>query len=277
MKNKPLLVLAVVLTALLLFGAPEAALAAPVEQPGVAAEAACLMLTSSKRVLYDKNKDGIMYPASTTKIVTLLTALEKGQLNDEVVVSEAAADCEESRLGLHAGDRLSLRELLYGMMLPSGNDAAVAVGEHVGHGSLEAFIAMMNEQAQRAGATRTNFTNPHGLPDPINHYTTAYDMALITTYAYGKPEFTSIVNSRTHSVIFANRGKITVSNTNRLLGRFAGANGVKTGYTREAGECLVAGAERGGVQLIAVVLNSPQRWADAARLLEYGFKTLGIQ
>lgn len=265
---------ATVLLAVLLFfqSAGEAAAA-----PAVAAEAACLLVVNTKQVLYDKNKDGIMYPASTTKIVTLLTALENGNLADEVRISAAAANCEGSSLDLTAGDRLSLQELLYGMMLVSGNDAAVAVAEHVGHGSVDEFVDKMNKTAERIGAQRTHFTNPHGLPDPINHYTTANDMALIAAYAYGKPEFAAIVGSRTHSVLFANHGPRTVTNTNRLLGRFPGANGVKTGYTNEAGECLVAGARRGNVQLIAVVFNSPQRWTDASSLLEYGFKTMNVQ
>ncbi len=250
---------------------------AAAQQPEVAAEAACLMVMGTKQVLYDKNKDGIMYPASTTKIVTLLTALENGRLGDEVLVSAAAAECEGSSLELRQGDRLELGELLYGMMLVSGNDAALAVAEHVGKGSVEDFVQMMNETAGKAGAARTHFTNPHGLPDPINHYTTANDMALLTSYGYGKVGFSEIVASREHGVMFNNRAKRKVMNTNRLLGRFPDANGVKTGYTNEAGECLVAGARRGGVQLIAVVFNSDQRWSDAGKLLEYGFQKLGIK
>lgn len=267
------MIIAVNLTVFCLASSVQAAAVLPV----VEAEAACLMMVGTKQVLYDKNKDGIMYPASTTKIVTLLTALENGRLGDEVLVSADAAACEGSSLDLRRGDRLALGELLYGMMLVSGNDAAVAVAEHVGRGSTEDFVQMMNKTAEKAGAARTHFTNPHGLPDPINHYTTANDMALITSYGYGKAGFAEVVATREHGVIFNNRSKRSVMNTNRLLGRFPDANGVKTGYTNEAGECLVAGAKRGGVQLVAVIFNSSQRWNDAGKLLEYGFQRLGVK
>lgn len=242
--------------------------------PDITAESACVMVVNTKQILYDKQKDKIMYPASTTKIVTLLTALEKGKPDAVVTVSPQAAACDGSSLDLAAGDRLTLRELLYGMMLVSGNDAAEAVADQIG-GSQEAFAAMMNQTAQRLGAERTHFSNPHGLPDPINHFTTANDMALITAAGYQRADFIQIVSAPVHKVAFLNEPIKEVSNTNRLLTSFAGANGVKTGYTDEAGECLVAAARRGGIQLIAVIYNSDFRWKEAAELLEYGFATLG--
>jgi D-alanyl-D-alanine carboxypeptidase (penicillin-binding protein 5/6) len=248
---------------------------AAVAPPTVDAEAAVLMVANTKQVLFGKKPNGIMYPASTTKIMTLLTALEKGNPNSIVTVSPRAAACEGSSLELNAGDKLKLREAEYGMMLVSGNDAAEAIAENVG-GSIPAFVDMMNAKAEQVGAINTHFSNPHGLPDPYNHYTTARDLGLIASYAMQKPEFVDIVSTKEYSVNFLNRGNEYVTNTDKLLKMYPGANGIKTGFTNAAGECLVAGAKRGGVQLIAVVLNSDHRWDDATALLNYGFSQLGL-
>lgn len=247
------------------------------ELPQVDAEAAVVLKASDKKVLYAKNPDNIMYPASTTKIMTLITALEQGDLDSVITVSSSAATCEGSSLDLRAGDRLTLREALYGMMLVSGNDAAEAVAENVA-GSIPAFVKLMNDKAEKIGTQRTHFSNPHGLPDPVNHFTTAYDLALITAYGLQNPVFAGIVSTRDYDVHFVSRGGgIThARNTNKLLATYPGANGVKTGFTNAAGECLVAAAKRNGVELIAVVLNSEHRWADATRLLNYGFEQLGL-
>ncbi|TCL35695.1 D-alanyl-D-alanine carboxypeptidase (penicillin-binding protein 5/6) [Anaerospora hongkongensis] len=243
--------------------------------PQVEAEAAVVMSVTGKQVLFAKQADAIMYPASTTKIVTLITALEKGNLNSTVVVSPQAAACDGSSLELRAGDKLKLEEALYGMMLVSGNDAAEAIAESVA-GSIPDFVKLMNAKAGQIGATRTNFSNPHGLPDPYNHYTTAYDLALITAYGMQNPTFARIVSTRDYDVHFLNRQSTHAKNTNKLLATFIGANGVKTGYTEAAGDCLVAAANRNGVELIAVILNSDGRWEDAAKLLNYGFQQLGL-
>jgi D-alanyl-D-alanine carboxypeptidase (penicillin-binding protein 5/6) len=246
--------------------------AAPVP-PRIHAKTAVLMVADTHQVLFDKKKDAIMYPASTTKIMTLLTALQHGNLDGVVTVSPKAAAVGESSLGVNAGDRLTLRNLLTGMILVSGNDAAEAVAEYVGGGSSANFIAMMNAEAQRLGADRTHFSNPHGLPDP-NHYTTAYDMALITAKAYQYPEFRRIVATKEYDVQFLNRPPLHVENIDRMLRIYPGANGVKTGFTNAAGDCLVAGAKRDGVQLIAVLYNDDYRWEDAKALLDYGFAKL---
>jgi len=243
--------------------------------PQVGAEAAILMVAETKQILFEKNSHGIMYPASTTKIMTLITALEKGDPKKIVTISTKAAVCEGSSLELNAGDKLTLRDAETGMMLVSGNDAAEAIAEHVA-GSIPAFVDMMNFNAEKIGAKNTHFSNPHGLPDPINHYTTAYDLALIASYAMGNPEFVKIVSTRDYTVNFINRNSLKVTNTNKLLKSYPGINGIKTGYTNDAGDCLVAGAKRNGVQLIAVVLNDDDRWIDAANLLDYGFQKLGI-
>ena len=246
------------------------ALAAPTP-PQVEAEAAIVMMANTNQVLFEKNSKGIMYPASTTKIMTLITALEKGNFNDIITVSSSDAACEGSSLELKAGNQLTLKNALYGMMLVSGNDAAEAIAENVA-GSIPAFVEIMNAKAEKIGATSTHFTNPHGLPDPINHYTTAYDLGLITAYGMKNPDFAKIISTQEYDVNFLNRSAIHVRNTNNLLNTYSGANGVKTGYTNDAGDCLVASAKRGDIQLIAVILNSDYRWDDAAKLLDYGFE-----
>ena len=243
--------------------------------PQVDAEAAVLMVANTKKVLFDKNPYGFMYPASTTKIMTLITALEKGNPNSIVTVSASASACEGSSLELSAGEKLSLNNAMYGLMLVSGNDSAEAIAEHVA-GSIPLFVNMMNDNAEKIGAKSTHFSNPHGLPDPYNHYTTAYDLALMTAYGMQNTNFVKIVSTKDYDVRFMNGTKTHVTNTNKLLKTYPGANGGKTGYTNDAGECLVATAKRGEVQLVAVILNSETRWADATKLLDYGFAQVGL-
>ena len=239
--------------------------------PAVGAETAVLIEAKTKKVLYAVDPGKIMYPASTTKMMTLLVALENGNLDSVVTVSCGAASCEESSLGLKAGDKLTLRELITGMMVVSGNDAAEAVAEHIA-GSVPAFVEMMNNRADKMGLANTHFSNPHGLPDPINHYSTAYDLAQIAAAGMQNPDFAKIVSLREYTVKFLNRSPVKVSTTNRFLKSYDGANGIKTGYTEEAGDCLVAGARRRDVQLIAVVLNDDDRWVDVPKLMDYGFQ-----
>jgi D-alanyl-D-alanine carboxypeptidase (penicillin-binding protein 5/6) len=245
--------------------------------PVIGSETAILMVAGTKQILFEKDSHKIMYPASTTKMMTLITALKRGNLNDTVVVGPASVDIEGSSLELRLLDRLTLNELLYGVMLPSGNDAAHAVAEHVGAGSYKKFIGWMNEDAEKIGALRTHFSNPHGLPDPVNHFTTAYDLAMIADAGFKIPGFEKYVSTPYHTVMFQNRSKgIPLVNTNSLLMTYPGANGVKTGVTRAAGRCLVASARRNGVLLIAVVLNGGDaRFKDSAALLDYGFRKLG--
>jgi D-alanyl-D-alanine carboxypeptidase (penicillin-binding protein 5/6) len=245
--------------------------------PQLTAEAACVMVAGSKQVLFEKDAHKIMYPASTTKMMTLITALKYGNMNDTVVVSPTAADIEGSSIRLNMLDRMTLRDLLYGVMLSSGNDASYAVAEHVGGGNASKFIGWMNEEARRVGALKTHFTNPHGLPDPVNHFTTAYDLGLIADAGFRTPGFEAYVSTAYKSVDYISRGTSRpLVNTNKLLLTYPGANGVKTGETREAGKCLVASARRGDKLIIAVVLNTPKRFEEAAALLDFGFKTLGL-
>jgi D-alanyl-D-alanine carboxypeptidase (penicillin-binding protein 5/6) len=240
--------------------------------PPIEAQAAIVMDAETKTVLYEKEPDKRMFPASTTKIMTFMLAQKLGSLDSTVTVSSKAAGCEGSSLELASGDRIRLRDLLYGLMLVSGNDAAEAVAEHIG-GSIPRFVRQMNDEAAAIGARNTHFVNPHGLPD-LGHYTTAYDLALITAQALRNPEFSKVSSTKSTTITFVNGKTRRLDNTNKLLGNYQGVNGGKTGYTEAAGDCLVAAANRGGVQLIVVVLNDDERWTDAKNLLDFGFKLL---
>lgn len=256
---------------LLLPALSEAAYLVP---PPIDAQAAIVMDAETKAILYEKQPNKRMFPASTTKIMTFMLAQQLGSPNSIVSVSSKAAGCEGSSLDLAKGDQLSLRDLLYGLMLVSGNDAAEAVAEHIS-GSIPRFVHQMNEKAAMLGARSTHFVNPHGLPDN-RHYTTAYDLALLTAHALQNPEFTQISGTKSIAIRFLDGKTRRLTNTNRLLGTYPGVNGGKTGYTKAAGDCLVATAQREGVRLIVVVLNDDERWSDARNLLDFGFAQKGI-
>jgi D-alanyl-D-alanine carboxypeptidase (penicillin-binding protein 5/6) len=223
-------------------------------------------------VLAAQNADEKLPIASTTKIMTALLALERGNLDDRITISEEAAYQEGSSMYTSPGETYTLEELLYGLLLNSGNDAAWAIAEHIS-GSVPAFVEAMNQRARELGATNTHFSNPSGLPDP-GHYSTARDLALITKAALARSDFRRIVSTKAQKVPWPVKGeeKLLV-NHNRLLWRYEGADGVKTGYTTQARQCLVASATRDGQSLIAVVLRSEGNnvWTDAERLLDYGF------
>lgn len=238
--------------------------------PQVTAKSAIVIEASTGKVLYEKNADERRYPASTTKIMTLITALETGNVNDIVTASPNAAQTEGSSLWLTAGESLTMLNMLYGMMLVSGNDATVAVAEHIA-GSVPAFARLMTEKAQAIGAVHTHFANTSGLPDP-NHYTTAADMAKIAAYGYRLPLFEDIVSTKVKQMPWQGKDhNRELFNENRLLWLYDGANGVKTGYTDAAGPCLVSGARRNGIQLITVIFDSDRMWDDSIALLNYGF------
>ncbi len=236
--------------------------------PRVSAGAAIVLDTVSGRVLYEKNAYTRRSIASTTKIMTAIVALENGHDDEDVVVSKRAASISGSTVHLKAGKTYKLKELLYGMMLRSGNDAAIAIAEHIG-GSVELFAEMMNRKAAEIGATNTNFVTPHGLDDP-QHYSTPYDLALITQYALKNDEFCRIVGTR-NSVFEGNN----ITNTNEMLSLYPGADGVKTGYTGQAGRCLVTSATKNNWRIISVVLNCSSRSTRAQSsktLLDYAFE-----
>ncbi|MCX7695522.1 MAG: D-alanyl-D-alanine carboxypeptidase [Caloramator sp.] len=222
---------------------------------------------NSGRVLYSKNSDIRLPMASTTKIMTTIVALEKGNLNDKVIVSSKAASVGGSNAGLVAGEKVSLEELLYGLMLRSGNDAAIAIAEHIG-GSVDNFLKMMNEKAVEIGAFNTSFRTPHGL-DADGHYTTAEDLAKITAYAMKNEFFNRIVSTKEISSGISGKFNRSYSNINKFLYRVENADGVKTGYTGGAGKCLVASVKHNYGRFICVVLNSSDRWRDAEELVKY--------
>lgn len=243
------------------------------------AASALLMDADTGAILFARRHMEQRSPASTTKIMTALLILEEGRLDDNAVISERAAAAGGTGLGLRRGQRVMLRDLLWAILLKSANDAAVAAAEHVG-GSEEQFVARMNAKAAALGMSGTHFANPHGLDD-VGHYSTAYDLAILTRQALRNPTFARMVQTREASLTVltgrngtAAKRKI-VRTHNQLLGQFVGADGVKTGYTAQAGRCLVASATRGDHQLIAVLLNDSKRWVEAAALLEYGFAALG--
>lgn len=243
--------------------------------PEISASAAAIMEVESGRVLYQKNMHERRPMASTTKIMTAITAIECGNLSDVVEVGPNASGVEGSSIWLDVGERLTLEDLLYGLMLRSGNDAAVAIAEHVG-GSVEKFVDMMNKKAYTIGARDTHFANPHGLPDD-DHYTTAYDLALIAAYAMKNPVFKQIVSTKYKKIPWqGHEWDRVLQNSNKLLWQYEGANGVKTGYTRKAGRCLVSAAYRNGMQLVAVVLNDGPMWEDSMALLNYGFDNFSM-
>lgn len=234
------------------------------------ARSAVVLDAATGLVIYQRDMDARRYPASTTKIMTLIVALEKGNLEDTVTVSKNAAGMEGSTLWLEPGDKVPLRELLYGIMMASGNDATIAVAEHIA-GSVPAFAQLMNDKAREIGAKDTHFVNPNGLPDE-NHYTTAHDMALIAAYGYRLPEFEEIVSTKEITFPWVKDDTRRLRNENQMLWLYEGGNGVKTGYTDAAGRCLVSGAKEDGLQLVAVVLDSVYMWNDSIALLDYGFE-----
>jgi len=240
------------------------------QPPAIAAKSAIVIDATTGKVLYNKNAEEKRYPASTTKMMSLIVALEHGDLDELVTASKNAASTEGSTLWLAQDEKLKMIDLLYGIMLISGNDATVAVAEHIS-GTVEKFAKLMTEKAHAIGAKDTNFTNSSGLPDP-NHFTTAHDLARIAAYGYKKPLFTEIISTKHKIIPWAGKEQDRdLYNENRMLWLAEGGNGVKTGYTDAAGRCLVSGAKRNDLQLIAVVLDSDTMWDDSLALLNFGF------
>ena len=228
------------------------------------ATAAILVDADSGRVLYEQNADAKMLIASTTKIMTALVAIREGNPGDTVTVSRSAAYTEGSAMYLKEGEELTLETLLYGLMLCSGNDAAVAIAEHVG-GSVDGFVKMMNDTAKKLGMTATSFANPNGLDDE-QHYSTARDMAILACAALDNAALMRIASTRSITI-----GGRTMTNHNKLLSMAEGCLGLKTGYTRAAGRTLVSCAQRSGQRLVAVTLQDGNDWADHQSMLDYGF------
>lgn len=237
-------------------------------EPAINARSAIVMDFDTGTVLYEKNAYRKRPMASTTKIMTAIAAIENGSLNDDVKISSKAANMGGSVMGIKAGTILKMKDLLYGMLICSGNDAAVAIAEHVG-GSVEGFSELMNKTAIKIGAYSTSFSNPHGL-DEANHYTTAYDLAKITRYALNIPVLNEIVRTKEYSF----NGRILRS-TNEMLSGYEGADGVKTGYTGLAGRCLVTSATKNNMRFISVVLfcdTKNLRTSSSTKILDYSFQ-----
>lgn len=245
------------------------------QRPGMSAGAAVLMDWETGRVLYERNAFLRRDPASTTKVLTALIALEKANLTDQVKISRRAAHTVGSSMYIKPGEVYSLHDLLHGLLLRSGNDAAVAIAEHVA-GSVEAFAQLMNAKSKAIGALNSSWANPHGLTDP-RHVSTAYDLAVIARHALQNETFRSIVALRERPLTFEYLNRdVVLHNTNRLLSIMPDADGVKTGTTAAAGKCLIASATRDQHKLVAVVLNAGNRWGDSHKLLEWGFQNFQL-
>ena len=245
-----------------------------VDVPDVSAKGAILIEPLTGNVVYEKNAYAKLPMASTTKIMSAMLALEfGGDLDEQFVVDSEAIKVEGSSMGLQEGDTVTMRALVCGMLLPSGNDAANAAAVRIS-GSVQKFVQLMNERAAEIGMTSTHFVTPSGLDDDTDeHYSTAYDMALLTREAMKNPEFRDICSKSSVSVMFGNPPyKRTLTNTNKLLNKCEGVVGVKTGFTDKAKRCLVSECERDGAQLICVTLNAPDDWNDHEKLYDYGFE-----
>ncbi len=237
--------------------------------PSVSAKAAVLIDADSGRVMFEKNAELRLPMASTTKIMTALVALELGNPDDNVTVTRESVGVEGSSIYLALGETLTLRELLYALLLASANDAATAIAIHVG-GSIDGFAELMNKKAESLGLLNSQFKNPHGL-DAEGHFTSAHDLALITAHALKNPLFSEIVSTYKYNISGKDGTRRYLVNHNKLLRMYDGCVGVKTGYTKADGRCLVSAAKRNGMTLIAVTLSAPDDWRDHTAMLDYGF------
>ena len=237
----------------------------------VSAKAAIVIAADTLEVLYEKSANQKLPMASTTKIMTALLLAEQPDLSKTVKTTKQMVTVEGSSMGLLEGDTVSYRDLLYGMLLASGNDAANTTA-YVLAGSTQGFAKMMNEKAAELGMKNTSFVTPSGLDDE-NHYTTAYDMALLTAAALKNSAFRTACSSKSAVLYYGNPPyRRTLTNHNKLLGNYEGIIGVKTGFTKKSGRCLVTAAEREGKRVIAVTLNDPDDWNDHRKLLDYGLE-----
>ena len=249
--------------------------ARPARAAWLESRSAIVMDTHTGDVLFERQPDTHMYPASTTKVLTAILAIESGKLDDIVVIQPSDVRVSPSIIGLRAGEKIALRDLVYGLMLRSGNDAALAIARHIGRGDRSRFYAAMNERAKELGCTDSHFCNPHGLPDR-NHYTTARDLGRIMCHAMKSSEFRKITGSQRY-VASSSTCTRTFINKNKLLKTYPGATGGKPGYTRAAQQTLVAAAKRRDRELVVVCLHSAGRalWSDATHLLDFGFDRVG--
>ncbi|SDC41252.1 D-alanyl-D-alanine carboxypeptidase [Shouchella lonarensis] len=272
MGKKALQIWIVIVILMLPFSGKVKAKESPFELSG---QAAILMEQSSGRVLYAENEHERLKIASITKIMTAILAIESGRLDEVVTISKRAEGTEGSSIYLVAGEKIPLRDLVYGLMLRSGNDAAMAIAEYVG-GSVEGFVFMMNEKAEEIGMTNTRFYNPHGLDTHEDHLSSAYDMAKLTQYAMANETYRMIAGTKDyrakgdHPRIFHNKNKL-------LTEKYRYSTGGKTGYTKLAKRTLVSTASKDGLDLIVVTLNDPNDWDDHMNLFNWGFKEYTLE
>ena len=264
--------LAILLSLLLILSSVSTYTYATPSEPRLSAESAVLIDAVSGKILYEKDSDKKMGMASTTKIMTALVAVENLDIHKIIEVSDDAVGIEGSSIYLYRGERFTLEELLYALLLRSANDAAAAIAIGVG-GSIDAFSDMMNERAVKMGLENTHFTNPHGLYEK-DHYTSAYDLAIIASHLIKNEALKKIVSTLKITIPFSRDTENTrfLVNHNKLLRTYDGAIGVKTGFTKATGRCLVSAAERDGLTLIAVTLNAPDDWNDHKAMLDFGFE-----
>lgn len=244
--------------------------------PSINSKSAIVIDRATKKILYSKNEYDVKKMASTTKIMTAIIVIENADLNESVTISKKASQTGGSTLGIKEGDKITVLDLLYGLLLKSGNDTAVALAEFVG-GNIENFAEKMNQKANELKLESTHFVTPHGL-DNDNHYTTAYELALITDYALNNDTFLNIVGTKNH-IITVNGIPREISNTNELLGNLYGVYGVKTGFTNGANRCLVTSCKRDNLDVICVVLGADTkklRTQDSIKLIEYVFDTYKV-
>ena len=237
----------------------------------LSARAAALYVPETDTFIYSKNLNERLPMASTTKIMTALIALEECKGDEVVVIDAESVGIEGSSAYLREGDRLTMEELTYALLLQSANDAAVAIARHIG-GSIEDFADIMNERASALGLSDTHFENPHGL-DSTEHYTTAHDLAKIAAAALENTKFREIASTYKKTFATEERSR-TYVNHNKLLNMYAGCIGVKTGFTKKSGRCLVGAAERDGLTFVTVTLDAPSDWADHRTMLDYGYEML---
>lgn len=240
---------------------------------GTSAKAAILINGDTGEVIYEQNADERLPMASTTKIMTALLLCESGDLEREITVTDQMVRVEGTSMGLLAGDKVTYHDLLYGMLLASGNDAANVTAYALG-GTVDGFVKLMNQKADKLGLKNTNFETPSGL-DGEEHYTTARDLSALARYALGNEDFYKAASSKSATLCYGNPPyRRTLTNHNRLLKTYEGAVGVKTGFTKKSGRCLVSAARRDGKLVIAVTLNDPNDWADHKALLDYGLEQI---
>ncbi len=260
-------------TVLIIFSVFAAAMPLKASALTTSAKGAVVINGDTGEVIFGQNQNARLSMASTTKIMTGLLLCEYGNLEKEITVTDQMVRVEGSSMGLLSGDRVTLHDLLYGLMLASGNDAANTVAITVA-GSVPKFAEMMNAKAREIGLENTNFVTPSGLDDE-NHYTTAYDMAILTKYALKNPDFAAAVGSKSVTLNYGNPPyKRTLTNHNKLLKMVDGCVGVKTGFTKKSGRCLVSAVRRDGKTVIAVTLNAGNDWADHKEMLEYGLSSI---